>query len=175
MQQGLIRFSHWLEALCKLIAGAALLGMLAVTIADVSLRYLYRLTDGALSWSVVGSVELVSYLMLFALLAAMAANVEKGQVVVEAFSHRLNDSIKTRLNGFYLLGFVALGLVVAIGLWDSAASAREHGEVTQDLRLPMGPIYWTAAVLSLLLSVRSLAFALLGMLFGYRVASVEEV
>ncbi|SFI18259.1 TRAP transporter small permease [Modicisalibacter xianhensis] len=175
MQQGLIRFSRWLEALCKLIAGIALAGMLAVTVIDVTLRYLYRLSDGALDLSMVGSVELVSYLMLFALLAAMAANVEKGQVVVEAFSHRLNDEIKTRLNGFYLLGFTALGLVVAIGLWDSALSAGAHGEVTQDLRLPMGPIYWTAAGLSLLLSVRSLAFALLGLLFNYRVASVEEV
>ncbi|MEC9482507.1 MAG: TRAP transporter small permease subunit, partial [Halomonas sp.] len=130
---------------------------------------------GALDWSVVGGVELVSYLMLFALLAAMAANVEKGQVVVEAFSHRLNDTAKTRLNGFYLLGFAGLGLVVALGLWDSALSASRHGEVTQDLRLPMGPIYWTAAALSLLLGVRSLTFALLGLVFDYRVASIEEV
>ena len=74
MQQGLIRFSRWLEALCKLIAGIALAGMLAVTVIDVTLRYLYRLSDGALDLSMVGSVELVSYLMLFALLAAMAAN-----------------------------------------------------------------------------------------------------
>lgn len=168
MQQGLINLSRWLETLCKLIAGIALLGLLAVTIGDVTMRYLYRLTEGALSWSVIGSVELVSYLLLFSLLAAMAANVEKGQVVVEAFSHGLSDGIKARLAGFYLLGFVALGIVLCVGLWDSAASANMHGEVTQDLRLPMGPIYRFAAVLSLLLGVRSLIHMLLSLLFGYK-------
>ncbi|WP_445620457.1 TRAP transporter small permease [Kushneria sp. Sum13] len=175
MQQGLLRLGHWLEMLCRLVAGVALAGMLVVTVADVSLRYLYRLSDGAVTLRVSGSVELVSYLMLFALLAAMAANVEKGQVVVEAFSHRLNDTLKTRLNGFYLLGFAALGVLVALGLWDSAVSAQGHGEVTQDLRLPMGPIYWVAAALSLLLGARSLVFAVLGLVFHYRVASVEEI
>lgn len=175
MQRGLVNLSRWLEVLCKLIAGIALVAMLAVTIGDVTLRYLYRLSDGALSWSVVGSVELVSYLMLFSLLAAMAANVEKGQVVVEAFSHRLDDNLKTRLNGIYLLGFVALGAVLCIGLWGAAASAGAHGEVTQDLRLPMGPIYRVAAGLSLLLTLRSLIHALLGALFGHKVASVESL
>ncbi|SPJ32171.1 TRAP transporter small permease [Kushneria phyllosphaerae] len=175
MQQGLLGLGRWLEVLGRFVAGVALAAMLAVTVADVTLRYLYRLTDGAVTLRITGSVEMVSYLMLFALLASMAANVEKGQVVVEAFSHRLNETLKTRLNGFYLLGFTALGLLVALGLWDSAVSAEGHGEVTQDLRLPMGPIYAVAAGLSLLLGVRSLIFAVLGLVFNYRVASVEEI
>lgn len=175
MQSCLQSCSRWLERLCKLIAGGALLAMLMVTVTDVALRYLYRLTDGSLDWSVVGSVELVSYLMLFALLAGMAANVEKGQVVVEAFSHRLGDKYKAHLAGFYLLGFVALGVVVCFGLWDAAVNARSYGEITQDLRLPMAPIYGFAAALSLLLSVRSLLHALLGAVFGHRVAAVEEL
>lgn len=175
MQSSLLRCSRWLEVLCKLVAGASLLAMLLVTIADVASRYLYRLTDGGLAWSVVGSVELVSYLMLFALLAAMAANVEKAQVIVEVFSHRLSDKIKAYLAGGYLLGFVALGGVVGIGLWGSAVGATIHGEVTQDLRLPMGPIYWVAAGLSMVLSLRSLLHAILGVVFGYRVTSVEDL
>ncbi|MFC0338413.1 Tripartite ATP-independent transporter, DctQ component [Kushneria avicenniae] len=175
MQEGLIRVGRWLELLSRLVAGVALAGMLVVTVADVTLRYLYRLSEGAITLRVTGSVELVSYLLLFALLAAMAANVEKGQVVVEAFSHRLNDTLKTRLNGFYLLGFAVLGGMVALGLWASATSAAGHGEVTQDLRLPMAPIYGVAAILSLLLGMRSLIFAVLGLWFNYRVASVEEL
>ena len=112
MQSTLYRASHWLALICRLVAGVALTGLLAVTIADVSTRYLSRVTEGAIALSVSGSVELVSYLMLFALLAAMAANVEKSQVVVEAFSHRLPQSIKNRLQGVFLLGFMALGLVL---------------------------------------------------------------
>jgi TRAP-type C4-dicarboxylate transport system permease small subunit len=165
-QQLLYRASHWLALICRLVAGVALIGLLAVTIADVSTRYLSRLTEGAMALRVSGSVELVSYLMLFALLAAMAANVEKSQVVVEAFSHRLPQVIKNRLQGFFFLGFMALGLILFVGLWDSAAAATRHGEITQDLRLPMGPIYQFAAVLSLLLGLRSFIHALLGIIYA---------
>lgn len=166
MQSLLERASQWLALVCRVVAGLALVGLLAVTIADVGTRYLYRVTEGALALRVTGSVELVSYLMLCSLLAAMAANVEKSQVVVEALSHGLAPAIKHRLHGVYLLGFAALGLVLFLGLLDSAAAAARHGEVTQDLRLPMGPIYQTAAVLSLLLGLRSLIHALLGAIFG---------
>ncbi|QOR40337.1 TRAP transporter small permease subunit [Billgrantia diversa] len=166
MRAFLERASHWLALVCRVVAGVALLALLTVTIADVGTRYLYRLTEGAIALRVSGSVELVSYLMLCALLAAMAANVERSQVVVEAFSHGLAPAIKHRLHGFYLLGFAVLGLVLFLGLLESAAAAASHGEVTQDLRLPMGPIYQAAAVLSLLLGVRSLIHALLGAVFG---------
>ncbi len=166
MQSLLERASQWLALVCRVVAGLALVALLAVTIADVGTRYLYRITEGALALRVTGSVELVSYLMLCSLLAAMAANVEKSQVVVEALSHGLAPGIKHRLHGVYLLGFAALGLVLFLGLLDSAAAAARHGEVTQDLRLPMGPIYQTAAVLSLLLGLRSLIHALLGAIFG---------
>ncbi|WP_404376278.1 TRAP transporter small permease [Vreelandella aquamarina] len=166
MQSTLYRASHWLALICRFVAGVALLGLLAVTIADVSTRYLSRVTEGAIALRVAGSVELVSYLMLFALLAAMAANVEKSQVVVEAFSHRLPQGIKNRLQGFFLLGFMALGLILFVGLLDSAAAATQYGEVTQDLRLPMGPIYQLAALLSLLLGLRSLIHALLGIFYA---------
>lgn len=166
MRALLERASHWLALVCRVIAGVALLALLTVTIADVGTRYLYRLTEGVIALRVTGSVELVSYLMLCALLAAMAANVEKSQVVVEAFSHGLAPAIKHRLHGFYLLGFAALGLALFLGLFESATAAARHGEVTQDLRLPMGPIYQAAAVLSLLLGVRSLIHALLGAVFG---------
>lgn len=166
MQSTLERASHWLALLCKIVAGIALLALLGVTIADVSTRYLYRLTEGAIALRMIGSVELVSYLMLLSLLAAMAANVEKSQVVVEAFSHGLSPNLKNRLHGVYLLGFAALGWVLFIGLLDSATAAARHGEVTQDLRIPMGPIYTVAAALSLLLGLRSLIHALLSAVFG---------
>ncbi|SFU81995.1 TRAP transporter small permease [Halomonas korlensis] len=166
MKVTLEKVSHWLALLCKLVAGIALVALLGVTIADVATRYLYRITEGAIALRVSGSVELVSYLMLFSLLAAMAANVEKSQVVVEAFSHGLSPAIKNRLHGVYLLGFTALGLILFLGLVDSASAAARHGEVTQDLRIPMGPIYYAAAVLSLLLGLRSLVHAVLSAVFG---------
>lgn len=166
MQSILYKASHWLALVCRFIAGIALIGLLTVTIADVGTRYLSRLTEGMIALRVSGSVELVSYLMLFALLAAMAASVEKSQVVVEALSHRLPQAIKNRLQGLYFFGFMALGLVLCVGLLDSATHAARYGTTTQDLRLPMAPIYQFAALLSLLLGLRSFIHALLGILFA---------
>src|SRR5690554_2798667 len=96
--------SHQLAKLCLLVAGLALLILMGVTITDVLLRLIFRLSGGALNWSVIGSVELVRYLLLFSLLAAMAANVERSQVVVEAFSHGLSPVWKERLGGLFLAG-----------------------------------------------------------------------
>ena len=59
--QPLLFASRQLARLCLLVAGLALLAMMGVTIADVLLRLIFRLSGGALNWSVVGSVELVSY------------------------------------------------------------------------------------------------------------------
>ncbi|MCK2046225.1 TRAP transporter small permease [Chromohalobacter moromii] len=173
MQQGLTRLSHWLGSLCRIIAGIALLALLSVTILDVGLRYLSDLTGGAISLSVSGSVELVSYLLLFSLLAAMAASVEKSQVVVEVLTHRINDALKARLHGFYLLGFMVLGIILCVGLVNSALGAISHGEVTQDLRISMGPIYLFAAFLSALLSLRSLMHVLLSGVFGQQEESAN--
>src|SRR5690554_873820 len=84
--QALSFASHQLARLCLLVAGLALLAMMGVTIADVLLRLAFRLSGGALNWSVVGSVELVRYLLMFSLLAAMAASVEDRKSI------RLNSS-----------------------------------------------------------------------------------
>jgi len=77
MQSTLERASHWLALVCRIVAGLALMALLGVTIADVVTRYLYRITEGAIALRVSGSVELVSYLMLCSLLAAMAASREQ--------------------------------------------------------------------------------------------------
>ncbi|MDR5894297.1 MULTISPECIES: TRAP transporter small permease [Halomonas] len=164
--QALSFVSRQLARLCLLVAGLALLAMMGVTIADVLLRLTFRLSGGALNWSVVGSVELVRYLLMFSLLAAMAASVERSQVVVEAFSHGLSPVLKERLGGLFLLGFVVLGAVMAVGLWQEAGVAAMRGQVTQDLRLPMAPIYQFGALLCALLALRSLLHALLGTFFA---------
>lgn len=158
--------SRQLARLCLLVAGLALLAMMGVTIVDVLLRLTFRLSGGALNWSVVGSVELVRYLLMFSLLAAMAASVERSQVVVEAFSHGLSPVFKERLAGVFLSGFAVLGAVMAVGLWQEAGVVAMRGQVTQDLRLPMAPIYQFGAMLCALLALRSLLHALLGTFFA---------
>lgn len=166
MRQGLTRLSEWLGALCKIIGGVSLLAMLLVTVADVGLRYLGDVTGGAISLDVSGNVELVSYLLLFSLLAAMAASVEKSQVVVEALTYRMGDRLKSRIQGFYLIGFTFVGFSLCMGLFDSGMSALSSGHVTQTLRISMAPIDFFAAFLGALLGVRSLLHVVLNGIFG---------
>lgn len=154
--QALIRISRWLEHAALAIAGVALLAMMAVTVADVALRFLFQMTDGASALTFVGSVELVKYLLLGALLGAMAGHVEKSQVVVEVFTQKLGAALKARIAGLNLLVFAVLGAVLAWGIHEAARDAAEFGEVTQDLAMPIALIYEAAAALLVIFAARSL-------------------
>ncbi|GAB2788604.1 hypothetical protein GCM10027040_13520 [Halomonas shantousis] len=167
--------SNLLERACRYIAGLGLLAVMLVTVADVGTRYLFKLTSGYIGLTISGSVELVSYLLLVSLLAAMAANVEKSQVVVEAFTHKLPESVKRRIAGLYLLGFFAVGSILAWGLWEEGVSAAQFGEVTQDLAISMGPIYKASAVLSMTFALRCLIQAVLGMVYSIEGENVHEL
>lgn len=158
--------SRWLGRVAMAVAGCALLAMMGVTVLDVALRYAFRLTDGASGMTFVGSVELVKYLLLAAVLGAMAASVEKSQVVVEVFTQRLGDAFKARLAGLNLLVFAVIGALLAVGIHEAAASAAEFGEVTQDLALPKGPIYEAAAALFAIFALRSGIHGVLALISG---------
>jgi len=154
--KGLIRVSIWLEHAALATAGVALLALMMVTVVDVVLRFLFQLTDGASGLTFMGSVELVKYLLLAALLGAMAGHVEKSQVVVEVFTNKLGEKAKARIAGINLLIFAAVGAVLVWGIHEAARAAAEFGEVTQDLAMPKSVIYEIAAALLVLFTVRSL-------------------
>ncbi|ROO28990.1 TRAP transporter small permease [Salinisphaera orenii] len=162
----LMRLSIWLERAALAIAGVALLAMMMVTVIDVALRFLFQLTDGTSGLTFMGSVELVKYLLLAALLGAMAGHVEKSQVVVEVFTNKLGDAIKARIAGLNLLIFAAVGVVLVWGIHEAARSAAEFGEVTQDLAMPKFVIYEMAAVLLVIFTVRSLIHGIRGLVQG---------
>lgn len=151
----LVKSSHTIARLCQFIGGISLVIIVLVTIADVGARYVFKLTGGELGFTVKGSVEIVSYFMLFALLAAFAAFVERSQIIVDVFTQKMPRSIKGYMMGVFMMGFFVIGLVFAWGLYESAIDAVKFGKVTQDLRVSMMPIYGLSAFLSLLLAIRA--------------------
>ena len=152
----LIKLSVLISRLCQLIGGISLIIIVLTTMTDVVARYIFKLTGGEFGFTVKGSVEIVSYFMLFALLAAFAAFVERSQIIVDVFTQKMPQSIKGYMMGVFMLGFFAIGIVFAWGLYESAIDAMEFGKVTQDLRISMMPIYLISALLSALLAIRSL-------------------
>lgn len=152
----LTKVSTLISRLCQFIGGISLIILVLVTIADVATRYVFKVTDGELGFTIKGSVEIVSYFMLFALLSAFAAFVERSQIIVDIFTQKMPKSIKGYMMGLFMLGFFIIGVFFAWGLYESAIDALEFGKVTQDLRVSMMPIYMVSAFLSVLLAVRSL-------------------
>ena len=152
----LIRMSRLIARLCEFIGGVSLIIIVIVTITDVVTRYVFKLTDGELGFTMKGGVEIISYFMLFALLAAFAAYVERSQIIVDIFTQKMSQSVKGYMMGTFMMGFFLIGLVFTWGLYESALDAIHFGKVTQDLRISMMPIYAVSSFLSLLLAIRSL-------------------
>ncbi len=151
----LVKISHIIARICQFIGGVSLVIIVLATIADVSARYVFKFTGGEFGFTVKGSVEIVSYFMLFALLAAFAAFVERSQIIVDVFTQKMPRSVKGYMMGIFMMGFFVIGLVFAWGLYESAIDAVKFGKVTQDLRISMMPIYGLSAFLSLLLAIRA--------------------
>ena len=152
----LVKLSVLISRLCQFIGGVSLIIIVLTTMLDVVARYIFKLTGGEFGFTVKGSVEIVSYFMLFALLAAFAAFVERSQIIVDVFTQKMPQSIKGYLMAIFMLGFFVIGIVFSWGLYESAIDAMEFGKVTQDLRLSMMPIYLISALLSAFLAIRSL-------------------
>ncbi len=152
----LIKISTLISRLCQFLGGISLIIIVLVTIADVVTRYIFKLTGGELGFTLKGSVEIVSYFMLFTLLAAFAAYVERSQIIVDVFTQKMPKAVKGYMMGVFMMGFFFIGIVFTWGLYESAIDAIKFGKVTQDLRLSMMPIYAISAFLSFLLAIRSL-------------------
>lgn len=152
----LVRVSNSISRLCQFIGGVSLIIIVMATMTDVATRYVFKLTGGDLGFTMKGSVEIVSYFMLFALLAAFAAYVERSQIIVDVFTQKMPKSVKSYMMGTFMMGFFLIGIVFTWGLYESAVDALQFGKVTQDLRISMMPIYALSSFLSLLLAIRSL-------------------
>lgn len=109
----LVKISTFISRLCQLIGGISLIIIVLTTMLDVTARYIFKLTGGEFGFTVKGSVEIVSYFMLFALLAAFAAFVERSQIIVDVFTQKMPKSIKGYMMGVFMMGFFIIGIVFA--------------------------------------------------------------
>lgn len=168
MMKPLLKLSTWLSHVALAVAGIALLAMMGITVLDIILRYAFKLSAGASGVTLTGGVELVEYLLLAMILAAMAAHVERSQVIVEVFTQKLSEKLQARIAALCLLIFALIGATVAFGIGEAASSAAEFGEITQDLAMPKAPIYAVASALFVIFTLRSAIHGLHDLLEGTR-------
>lgn len=160
---GLDRAIAGLSAWLGRLAAFLLMAMIAVVLADIASRTLFRLTEGALDLTFRGGVELVGLGLLFTLLCALPRAVESGQVVVDHLTRDLSPIRRRRLEGFYALGFAALGAVMARHAGLDIKSAARAGETTQDLLIPLAPIHAAEAIAAAVLAAAALRVAVRGL------------
>jgi TRAP-type mannitol/chloroaromatic compound transport system permease small subunit len=94
------------------VSGLLLVVMMLSVVADVAARSLFAVTAGSVDLTFVGGIEVVKYGLLFAMLFAFPHAVDKGQIVVDLFTHNLAPGTLRWFDGFYTLCFGVFGALL---------------------------------------------------------------
>ena len=143
---------------CGLLAAAALFGIMMLTLADVSGRKL-------ISTSVPGSLELTELLMVVVIFTSLPLVALAGEhVVFDSFDAWLPRGFKRAQQAVIDVLCAAALAGLALLMWTKGSQMTEYGDVTAQLRLPvgmfvhlMGVLIGVAAFAHLLLVLRPVA------------------
>jgi TRAP-type C4-dicarboxylate transport system permease small subunit len=130
-----------LEALCGALAAAALFALMWLTLVDVAGRKL-------ISTSVPGSLELTELLMVAVIFAGLPLVSLHGEhVVFDSLDRFLPRGLRRAQQAAIDLAVLVLLAGLAWLMWGKAAQMAEFGDVTAQLRLPLGPFVQLMSVL----------------------------
>jgi TRAP-type transport system small permease protein len=143
---------RFVAAACGLLGAVALFAIMLLTLVDVSGRKV-------LSQSVTGSLELTEMLMVLVIFAGLPLVSLRGE-------HVVFDSLDTLWpRGFkrVLEGAVDLLCAVAMAglawlMWEKAGQMAQYGDITAQLKLPLGPL---VSVMSVLCAITALVHVVL--------------
>ena len=129
------------------VGGAMLLGLMGLTVVDVTLRYLFNAP-------LYGAHD-VGKLMLLTMIALSVAYSARtgGQVVIAFFSHWMGPRLAAFSEAGARIAAIAMLLILSWRLWLSSDSAAAFGEASLALGIPFGPFYILLAVGMLLYAV----------------------
>jgi len=127
--------------------GAMLLGLMGLTVVDVTLRYLFNAP-------LYGARD-VGKLMLLALVALSVAYSARtgGQVVIEFFSHWMGPRLAAFSEAGARIATIVMLTILSWQLWLCGGSAAIFGEASMALGIPFGPFYSLLAIGMLLYAV----------------------
>ena len=127
--------SRWVTV----IAGIALVGMLAITIADIVGIKLF-------SQPVPGAIEIVGYLgVLVTAFALSYTLLERGHVQVEFFTTRMPSRVQSAVSAFVSLLGLGLFALLAWRSFEYARIVQTTGQVSMTQRIPFHPFIYAIA------------------------------
>lgn len=115
--------------------GAMLLGLMGLTVVDVTLRYFFNAP-------LYGARD-VAKLMLLVMVALSVAYSARtgGQVVIAFFSRRMGPRLAASSEAGARLAALVMLAVLSRQLWISGGNAAAFGETSMALEIPYGPFY----------------------------------
>jgi TRAP-type transport system small permease protein len=132
---------RWLSVFCGLLAAVALFGIMGLTLVDVTGRKL-------LSQSVPGSLEVTELLMVVVIFAALPLVSLRGEHVLFDSLDPLLPAWLRRIQQGLVDVFCAAALTgLAWLMWQKAGQMAQYGDVTAQLRLPLGPFVQLMSIL----------------------------
>jgi len=131
--------------------GGMLVALVALTVLDVGLRYLFNAP-------LYGARDVAKLMLLVMVASSLAYSARSGgQVAIEFFSERLGPRVsRWREAGLRMLATVML-LVLSWRLWSSGREAARFGEASLALGIPARPFYGLLALGMLLYAAVLLA------------------
>lgn len=153
------RVDHAVRQVALWGGGTMLLGLMGLTVVDVTLRYLFNAP-------LYGARD-VAKLMLLVMVALSVAYSARtgGQVVIEFFSRRMGPRLAALSEAGARMAAVVMLAVLSHQLWISGRNAAVFGETSMALEIPYGPFYRLLAV-GMVLYALVLVFELLLILRG---------
>jgi TRAP-type mannitol/chloroaromatic compound transport system permease small subunit len=163
--KGLFKAIDVIALILYWISGALLVAMMLTVVVDVACRALFDLSDETINWTFIGGIEVVKYCLLFSMLCAFPYAVDKGQIVVDLFTQRWSAPALRWVDGFYTAMLGVLGALLSWRFFIAGEEAALSGELTQDLLLPLEPIYTLAAIALSVLALRGVCCALKSVIY----------
>lgn len=131
----IFKIVRWLD----MISATAIVAMMALTCADVVLRFFRR--------PIKGTYELVSFLGALAVAFAVAHTLaQKGHVAVNLLVRLLPKRVQGIIESLIALFSGGLFAVIAWQCWRYGVGSQQVGEVSLTLQLPLYPVIYAIAV-----------------------------
>jgi TRAP-type transport system small permease protein len=132
---------RFVAAACGLLGAVALFAIMLLTLVDVSGRKV-------LSQSVTGSLELTEMLMVLVIFAGLPLVSLRGEhVVFDSLDTLWPRGFKRVLEGAVDLLCAAAMAGLAWLMWEKAGQMAQYGDITAQLKLPLGPLVVAMSVL----------------------------
>ncbi len=139
------RLLHIACDVCGVAGGVVLIGMAGMTVASVIGRAFF-------DSPILGDVELVQLGLAVCVSAFLPyAQFQRSNIVVDFFTTRASRKAQRRMDGFGTLLYSVMMALLAWQVWVGGAAARENGEVSMLMSLPVW-ISYMAMVPGLVLS-----------------------